>query len=135
MEESPYGKTGEKFAILSFGAQRIVDSNGCSEKDAIKIVGYALDHGVCYFDTAWVYSEEQSEERLGQVARHRRSEMWIATKAWARDKGGARRQLEESLRRLQTGYVDEWRIPVAKLVAAKAAIEGKGGTSEVPCAS
>jgi len=110
MEERPYGKTGEKFSILSFGAQRVVDSHGCSEGDAIKIINYALDHGMRYFDTAWIYSEGQSEERLGKVARHRRKEMWIATKAWARNHRGARRQLEQSLRRLQTDYVDEWRM-------------------------
>ena len=36
--------------------------------------------------------------------------MWIATKVWARAHEGARRQLEESLSRLQTDYVDEWRM-------------------------
>ena len=110
MEERPYGKTGEKFPILSFGAQRIVDSYGCSEGDAIKIVNYALDHGIRYFDTAWWYSEGQSEERLGKVARHRRQEMWIATKTLERTRPEARRQLEESLKRLQTDYIDEWRM-------------------------
>ena len=110
MEERPYGKTGEKFPILSFGAQRIVDDRGCSEEDAIKIVNYALDQGIRYFDTAWWYSEGQSEERLGKVARHRRKEMWIATKALDRTRRGARRQLEVSLKRLQTDHVDEWRF-------------------------
>lgn len=47
---------------------------------------------------------------MGKVARHRRKEIWIATKAWARDRRGARRQLEQSLKRLQTDYVDEWRM-------------------------
>ena len=110
MEERPYGKTGQKFPIFSFGAQRIVDGHGCSEEDAVKIVNYALDHGICYFDTAWVYSGGQSEERIGKVARMRRKEMWIATKALARNQSEARKQLEESLRRLQTDYVDEWRM-------------------------
>jgi aryl-alcohol dehydrogenase-like predicted oxidoreductase len=110
MEERPYGKTGEKFPILSFGAQHIVDSDGCSEKDATKLVNYALDHGIRYFDTAWWYSEGQSEERLGKVARQRRKEMWIATKALARTRREARKQLEVSLRRLQTDYIDEWRM-------------------------
>ena len=90
MEERYYGKTGEKFSILSFGAQRIVDSHGCSEEDALKIINHALDHGIRYFDTAWIYSEGQSEERVSKVACHRRKEMWIATKTWARDQRGAR---------------------------------------------
>ncbi len=110
MEKRPFGKTGEQFTILSFGAQRIVDGHNCSEEEAVKMVNYALDKGIKYFDTAWLYSDGQSEERLGKVARHRRSEMWIATKTVARDRSGARRQLEESLRRLNTDYVDEWRF-------------------------
>ena len=110
MPERPFGKTGEKFPILSFGAQRVVDSHGCTEQEAVRILNTAIDRGIRYFDTAWVYSAGQSEERVGMVARHRRSEMWIATKARARDREGARQQLEESLHRLHTDYVDEWRI-------------------------
>ena len=110
MEERPFGKTGEKFSILSFGAQRVVDDHGCSEKEAIEIINHALDNGIRYFDTAWLYSNGQSEERVGKVARQRRDEMWIATKTIARDSDGARKQLEESLKRLQTDWVDEWRM-------------------------
>jgi aryl-alcohol dehydrogenase-like predicted oxidoreductase len=110
METRPFGKTGERFSILSFGAQRIVEGHGCSEAEALRMLHYALDHGIRYFDTAWVYSEGQSEERVGKVARHRRAEMWIATKARARTAEGAMAQLEDSLKRLQTDHVDEWRM-------------------------
>lgn len=127
MEERLYGKTGEKFSILSFGAQRIVESHGCSETDALKIVNYALDQGIRYFDTAWIYSEGQSEERLGKVARHRRKEMW---KVWARDHRGARNQLEESLRRLQTDYVDEWRMHNVHSIQELDKVTAPGGALE-----
>ncbi len=110
METRPFGKTGERFPILSFGAQRIVAEHNCSEDQAIAIVNRAIDRGIRYFDTAWIYSNGQSEERVGKVAKQRRKEMWIATKAWDRTRDGARRQLEESLQRLQTNYVDEWRM-------------------------
>jgi len=110
MEKRPYGKTGEEFTILSFGAQRIVEGHRCPETEAVKMINYALDSGIRYFDTAWVYSRGQSEERVGKVARRRRKEMWLATKALARDRAGARSQLETSLKRLQTDYVDEWRM-------------------------
>jgi len=110
MEERPFGKTGAKFPILSFGAQRIVDGHGCSESQAVKIMNHALDRGIRYFDTAWSYSGGQSEERVGKVARHRRKEMWIATKTISRTAKDSRLQLEESLRRLQTDYIDEWRL-------------------------
>jgi uncharacterized protein len=130
VEQRTFGRTGEKFGILGFGAQRIVDSHGCSEKEAIETVNYALDNGIRYFDTAWIYSRGQSERRLGKVARRRRKEMWIATKVWARSRDEARRQLEESLRRLQTDYVDEWRMhhvwsleELDKITAPKGALE------------
>jgi hypothetical protein len=110
MEQRAYGRTGEKFSILSFGAQRIVDSHGCSEKEAVSMINYALDHGIRYFDTAWIYSAGQSEERVGMVAKDRRADMWIVTKVWARDGKGATTQLEQSLKRLQTDHVDEWRL-------------------------
>ncbi len=110
MEVRPFGKTGEMFPILSFGGQRIVDEHGCTEEEAIKIVNTAIDRGIRYFDTAWVYSDGQAETRLGKVAKDRRSEMWIATKTWSTNRDEARRQLETSLSRLQTDYVDEWRL-------------------------
>lgn len=110
MQTRPFGKTGESFPILSFGGQRIVDEHGCAEEEAIAIVNTAIDRGIRYFDTAWIYSKGQAESRLGRVVKHRRSEMWIATKTSDTTRDGARRQLEESLIRLQTDYVDEWRL-------------------------
>lgn len=110
MEMRQFGKTGERFSILSFGAQRIVDGHQCSEAEAMRMVNYALDHGIRYFDTAWVYSEGQSEVRVGKAAKHRRHEMWIATKTRGRTRAEALVQLEESLTRLQTDHVDEWRM-------------------------
>jgi aryl-alcohol dehydrogenase-like predicted oxidoreductase len=44
------------------------------------------------------------------VAKHRRREMSIATRVWDTARDGARRQLGQSLRRLQTDHVDEWRL-------------------------
>jgi len=130
VEERPFGKTGERFSILSFGAQRIVDGHGCSEEQAIRMINHAIDRGIRYFDTAWIYSSGQSEERVGKVARHRRGEMWIATKVWSRTGEEARSQLEESLRRLQTDHVDEWRMhnvysfeELDKVTAAGGALE------------
>jgi uncharacterized protein len=87
-----------------------VDDHGCTEAEAIRILNTAIDRGIRYFDTAWVYSAGQSEERVGKVAKHRRQEMWIATKVRARDRATAQQQLETSLRRLQTDHVDEWRL-------------------------
>ena len=130
METRPFGKTGESFPILGFGAQRRVDEHGCSEADAVEIVNTAIDRGIRYFDTAWIYSGGQAEIRLGKVARHRRSEMWIATKTLETNIDVARRQLEESLNRLQTDYVDEWRLHNIFDYPRLDAFTGKGGALE-----
>jgi aryl-alcohol dehydrogenase-like predicted oxidoreductase len=130
METRPFGKTGKSFPILSFGAQRIVDDEGCNEDQALEILNVALDRGIRYFDTAWVYSAGQSEERVGMVARHRRDEMWIATKTVDTQRDGARRQLEESLSRLQTDHVDEWRLHNVYSLERLDQMTSKGGALE-----
>ena len=130
METRPFGKTGESFPILSFGAQRIVDGHGCSTEEAVRMVHYALDRGIRYFDTAWIYSQGQSEERVGKVARERRKEMWIATKSRARTREEAMGQLEESLKRLKTDHVDEWRMHNVWDMAELDKITAPGGALE-----
>ena len=130
METRPFGKTGESFPILSFGGQRIVDEHNCTEDEAVEIVNTAIDRGIRYFDTAWIYSEGQAETRMGKVVKHRRSEMWIATKTWNTSKDGARRQLETSLTRLQTDYVNEWRLHNVWDFTRLDEFTGKGGALE-----
>ncbi|MGO4495829.1 aldo/keto reductase [Paenibacillus sp. 2RAB27] len=112
LEKRPFGQTGAHFPLLSFGAQRIVDEHNCTEEQAIQIVNRALDEGITYFDTAPSYSKGQSEERLGKaLALHnRRDEVWIATKTNDRTRDGSLRLLEDSLKRLQTDHVEEWRL-------------------------
>ncbi len=130
METRPFGHTGASFPILSFGGQRIVDAHHCTEDQAVQIVNTAIDRGIRYFDTAYVYSDGQAETRLGLVAKHRRKEMWIATKTWDTTADGARRQLETSLKRLQTDHVDEWRFHNIWDYARLNAFLGKGGAVE-----
>ncbi len=130
METRPFGRTGESFPILSFGGQRIVDEHNCTEEEAVEIVNTAIDRGIRYFDTAWIYSQGQAETRMGKVVKHRRSEMWIATKTWDATRDGALRQLEESLTRLQTDHVNEWRLHNVWDYARLDEFTGKGGALE-----
>ena len=118
------------FPILSFGGQRIVDERGCSEEQEIEILNTAIDRGIRYFDTAWIYSEGEAERRLGKVVEKRRDEMWIATKVFDTSVNGARRQLEESLTRLRTDHVDEWRFHNVWDYARLDAYTGKGSALE-----
>ena len=130
METRPFGSIGESFPILSFGGQRIVDDHNCTEEEAIEIVNTAIDRGIRYYDTAWMYSNGQAETRLGKVVKHRRDEMWIATKTWDTSREGARKQLETSLSRLQTDYVNEWRLHNVWDFDRLDAFTGKGGALE-----
>jgi aryl-alcohol dehydrogenase-like predicted oxidoreductase len=130
METRPFGKTGARLPILSLGCQRLVDEEGCSEEQAVAILNTALEQGIRYFDTAWFYSQGQSEERVGLVAKHRRKKMWIATKTWDSTRDGARSQLEDSLTRLQTDYVDEWRLHNVWGMDRLDAMTGPGGALE-----
>jgi aryl-alcohol dehydrogenase-like predicted oxidoreductase len=130
METRPFGNTGYAFPILGFGCGGIGNELRCSEEEAIRTFNLALDRGIRYFDTAWTYSDGRSEARLGKVTRHRRDEMWIATKVWDTTRDGARRQLEESLKRLQTDHIDEWRLHDMGSYARLDAFTAKGGGLE-----
>lgn len=110
MIQQPFGRTGWQVPLLSFGAQRIVDEHNCTEEEAIRIVNTAIDRGITYFDTAPSYSAGQSEYRLGLALQGRRQEVKIATKTHDRTRDGSWRLLEESLKRLQTDHVEEWRL-------------------------
>jgi aryl-alcohol dehydrogenase-like predicted oxidoreductase len=101
------GKTGVAIPIIVFGG----GSRFCAVKDpqqSQELLNHALDHGFYYWDTAsiYVYDNVCSEERYGQVLKDRRKEVFLATKLAARNYDGAMRQLETSLKRLQTDRVD-----------------------------
>ena len=67
--QNPFGTTGERFPVLSFRAQRIVDSHECSEDKAVRMINQALDSGIRYFDTAWICSGSPAQRPACQVSR------------------------------------------------------------------
>ena len=95
------GTTGCRVSVLSLGG---VKYNQRSDRHAAGVVSRALDLGVNYIDTA--YSYEDSERKIGLVLRDRRDGVFVATKTERRDRDGARREIEASLRRLQTDRID-----------------------------
>lgn len=125
-----FGRDPHQVSLLGFGAQRIVDEHGCSEEQAIAIVRRAVELGVNYFDTAPSYSDGQSETRLGKGLKGLRDKVWIATKTGGRTRDLAWRDLEASLKRLQTDYVDEWRVHNVMQPHDFEAIFAKGGALE-----
>lgn len=79
-----------------------------NQKDVDRVVHGALDLGVNYFDTAEVYNEGASENSLGIALKGRRSEAVIGTKVSPAntEPSALRKHCEESLRRLDTDYID-----------------------------
>ena len=124
MEYRLLGGSGLKVPVLSFGAgtfgggNEFFDAWGATGDlaQAERMVGLCLDAGVNLFDTANIYSNGRSEEVLGKALAGKRDRVLISTKAAFRlgdgpnDLGSSRyhlrRQLEGSLRRLGTDYVD-----------------------------
>jgi aryl-alcohol dehydrogenase-like predicted oxidoreductase len=103
------GKTGEMVSCIGFG----LGSRFCSipDEDAAQaLLERAFALGVSYFDTSASYTrrdiERLSETRLGEFSKKRRKEVFLATKFDPRDRDGALRSVERSLKLLQTDYVD-----------------------------
>lgn len=95
------GRTGLQVTKTAFGAlpiQRI------SRAEAVELVRRAVDGGINYFDTANMYTD--SEEKLGEALRGVRQSVVISTKSAATDKKTALAHIEQSLRSLQTDYID-----------------------------
>jgi predicted aldo/keto reductase-like oxidoreductase len=102
-----HGKTGARVPRIAIGC----GSRFCAVEDPEKsqeVLHYALNNGFYYWDTAhdYVYNGVASEERLGLVLKHRRKEVFLATKVGDRTYDGAMRQIEESLMRLQTDHLE-----------------------------
>jgi aryl-alcohol dehydrogenase-like predicted oxidoreductase len=103
------GTTGLRVSIFGLGgaSAKTPLSNGPHE-EAVEIVERALALGVNYFDTANSYGNGRSESAMGEVAKKHRKEMVIASKTGQRTYDGAMRELEASLKRLQTDHLDVW---------------------------
>ena len=99
------GRTGANVSILAFGC----GSRFMMYKDddqAVQVLNHAIDLGIDYVDTAAAYGDGRSEIRVGRVMATRRKEVWLATKIILRTRDEFMRQLETSLRNLQTDHVD-----------------------------
>ena len=104
---------GEKISVLGFGCMRFpTTSKNAEDIDAeksAKILEYAIENGVNYFDTAYVYHGGKGESFIGGVLKPYRDKIHIATKCptWeVKCEEDFDRLLNEQLERLQTDYID-----------------------------
>jgi aryl-alcohol dehydrogenase-like predicted oxidoreductase len=100
------GHTGERVSMIGLGGWHL----GLPHVDqqlSIRLVRRAIDAGVTFMDNAWDYNDGASEERVGKALRDGyRDRVFLMTKIDGRSKREATRQLDESLRRLQTDRID-----------------------------
>ena len=105
----PLGRSGERVPIVGLGGYHIGNP---AEKEAIAIMHEAIDSGMTFFDNAWDYHNGGSEEVMGKALSTggRRDKVFLMTKVCDRDYKGARKHLEDSLRRLKTDHLDLWQF-------------------------
>jgi uncharacterized protein len=100
------GRTGERVSAIGFGGYHIGRSQ-ISEPDAIQLIRQAIDRGVNFMDNCWDYNDGESERRMGKaLGGGYRNRVFLMTKIDGRTREAAAQQIDESLRRLQTGHVD-----------------------------
>jgi aryl-alcohol dehydrogenase-like predicted oxidoreductase len=106
----PLGRTGVAVSALGLGGWDIAVMK--DDRDCIRLVHEAIDAGITFLDNAWDYHDGRSEELMGRAIEDRRDRVFLMTKVCThgRDRRVAMRQLEESLRRLRTDYLDLWQI-------------------------
>jgi len=108
MEKMPYrtlGHTGEKVSIVGLGGYHIGIQK--EEKESIRIIRTAIDNGMNFMDNSWDYNEGASEVRMGRALQDGyRKKVFLMTKIDGQDWRTAEKQIQESLRRLQTDTID-----------------------------
>lgn len=114
MNYRDFGKTGEKISALGFGCMRFPeyqqDEKHFVDQDKVdEMLSYAYNNGVNYFDTAPYYCNSNSEAAVGRAVKSFRDKILISTKCPlgnGLDADGYRKNLETSLKRLDTDYID-----------------------------
>jgi aryl-alcohol dehydrogenase-like predicted oxidoreductase len=114
------GHSGLKVSRICLGTMTLGRWGNTDHDDCVRIIRRALDEGVTFIDTANRYGMGESEEIVGKALEGRRADAVVATKVFMPgpggplDRGTSRRhvflQVEESLRRLRTDWIDLYQI-------------------------
>jgi aryl-alcohol dehydrogenase-like predicted oxidoreductase len=120
MQNRILGRTGVAVSPLCLGTMMFGPWGNKDEADSIRVIHRALDAGINFVDTADVYSAGESERIVGKALAGRRDDVVLATKffmpmgASPNERGGSRRwiirEVENSLRRLDTDYIDLYQV-------------------------
>lgn len=105
MEKRKLGRTDIEASIVGFGG---IPIQGLSHQEADRLLLYAFDSGINFFDSARAYTD--SEDKMGRALHAHRDGIYLASKALSRNALGMRRELETSLRNLRTGMIDLYQV-------------------------
>ncbi|HXV28948.1 MAG TPA: aldo/keto reductase, partial [Sinorhizobium sp.] len=100
-----FGKTGEKISAIGLGGHHI--GRPTEESEGIRIVRSSIDRGINFMDNCWDYHDGKAEVWMGNALRDGyREKVFLMTKFDGRTKESTARQIDESLKRLQTDRID-----------------------------
>jgi predicted aldo/keto reductase-like oxidoreductase len=125
LEKRSLGKTGEMISVLCFGG--IVVMNVTPE-EASASVKMAIDAGVNYFDVSPSYGD--AEIRLGEALKPYRKNVFLSCKTDGRARVDSRKELEQSLKNVQTDHFDLYQLHAVTSLEDVKRILGKGGAIE-----
>jgi aryl-alcohol dehydrogenase-like predicted oxidoreductase len=124
-----FGNTHQKVTRTGLGGEGVLRTHGRNE--AREVIQAAIAQGINYFDSARVYAD--SELYYGNIWKDQselRKKVFQASKSPGRDKASALTDLQQSLERLQTDYLDLWQIHDVRTPQDIALIAGPGGALE-----
>ncbi|MGQ9607942.1 MAG: aldo/keto reductase [bacterium] len=98
------GRTGVEVSILALGMGPLGINREIAQKEVDELVNLCIDLGINYIDVAPNYGN--GEEKLSNIMKSRRSEVFLVTKVEEQDKEGALKQIHESLKKMQTDHLD-----------------------------
>jgi aryl-alcohol dehydrogenase-like predicted oxidoreductase len=106
----PLGATGVDVSAIGLGGFHLGKIK--TDREAVRLVHAAIDAGITFMDNAWEYHDGRSETLMGKAIADRRERVFLMTKVCTHGRGRreAMRQLDTSLRRLKTDYLDLWQI-------------------------
>jgi uncharacterized protein len=106
MPMASLGKSGLRVSRLTVGGYHMAVKG---DAEGMRIIDRAIDLGVNFFDSAHHYNGGRSDEIYGKaLSGGKRQQVSLMSKAERRDAEGALRQLEDTLRRMNTDYLDLW---------------------------
>jgi uncharacterized protein len=100
------GRSGEKVSMVGIGGYHLGKPDQTTE-ESVGIIRTALNEGINFLDNCWDYNGGESELRMGKALRDGyRQKAFLMTKIDGRNRATAAKQIDDSLRRLQTDHVD-----------------------------